>query len=409
MLFRNSYDCIIAGGGIAGVAAALAAAESGCKTALVEKTAWWGGLATGGMIFIYLPLDDGMGHQVSFGLAEKLYRASIQYGPGSIDARWAEPNPEQDPAHPRWRTPFVPAAFILALDELLEDAGVELYLDTAVIDVQYSDRTVRALEVFTNAGRGILTARSFVDATGDASVARMAECQTVQAGNQLAFWGMQVAEDGAPPPHGAPRLSEHLYGVTRGVITPERDRYALEPRAAGTFLLDSRRYLRQYYRERNVPREKLYPVVLPTLPQFRCSAHITSGATVREDTHNTPFADSIGMAADWCNVGIVQEIPFSAMLPQELDNLIAAGRCIDADGYAWELVRSIPAVAVSGEAAGCAAALCVKENCSARSLDVKQLQQTIRQRGGRCSMREIGLAYRGEPGYCDPVLRRGAH
>lgn len=409
MYFRNSYDCIVSGGGIAGVAAALSAAAAGCRTALVEKTAWWGGLATGGMIFIYLPLDDGMGHQISFGMAEKLYRAAIQYGPGAIDENWSSPNPERDPAHHRWRTPFVPAAFILAMDELLEEAGVELYLDTAVIGVQHSDRVIRALEVFTNAGRGLLDAPVFVDATGDAAVARMAGGQTIQVGNQLAFWGMQIAEDDVPNSLNGPRLSEHLYGITRGVIDPAADRYALEERAASAFLLDSRRYLRRYYRERNLPREKLYPVVLPTLPQFRCSAHIASGAGVREDTHNCSFPDSIGMAADWCNVGIVQEIPFSAMLPHELDNLIAAGRCIDAENYAWDLVRSIPAVAVSGEAAGCAAALCVKEKCTARELDVRHLQQLVRRRGGHCAMREIGLPYRNDPGYVEPEWRHGSH
>ena len=90
------------------------------------------------------------------------------------------------------------------------------------------------------------------------------------------------------------------------------------------------------------------------------------------------------------------------MMPQELDNLIAAGRCIDAENYAWDLIRSIPAVAVSGEAAGCAAALCAKNNCTTRELDIELLKQAIRRGGGRCSMQEIKLPYRGEPGYIEP-------
>ena len=409
MALDKSYDVVIVGGGIAGVAAALAAGARGSKVALVEKTAWWGGLATGGLIYIYLPLDDGMGHQVSFGMAEKLYRAAIKYGPGTINSDYALPNLQQNPAHPRWRTPFVPAAFILAMDELLEAAGVDLYLDSCVIDVKYSSRSIESVEVFTNAGRGVLSGKVFVDATGDAAVARMAGCATVQRGNYLAFWGMQIAEDGVPSPQGNHALSAHLHGVTKGIIDPEPDRYALDEGAASKFLLDSRRYLRNYYQSRNIPREKLYPVLLPTLPQFRCSAHIVSGHTIKEDTHNMRYRDSIGMAADWCNVMIVQEIPYSAMLPQEFDNLIAAGRCIDAENYAWELVRSIPAVAVSGEAAGCAAALCARSNTPSRSLDIELLQQNIRSGGGRCSMREINLPYRNEDGYIEPVWLHGNH
>lgn len=65
-----SYDLVIVGGGIAGIAAAVQAARQGCRVALVEKTALTGGLATAGLINVFLPLCDGNGHQVSFGLAE---------------------------------------------------------------------------------------------------------------------------------------------------------------------------------------------------------------------------------------------------------------------------------------------------------------------------------------------------
>ena len=61
---------LVAGGGIAGISAALAAARTGAKVILVEKGCFLGGLATAGLVTIYLPLCDGMGHQVSFGIAE---------------------------------------------------------------------------------------------------------------------------------------------------------------------------------------------------------------------------------------------------------------------------------------------------------------------------------------------------
>jgi flavin-dependent dehydrogenase len=82
--FEQEYDVVVCGGGVAGIAAALQAARRGCKTALVEKTIMPGGLATSGIILLYLPLCDGNGTQVTFGIAEELLRLSIRYGPGSV-------------------------------------------------------------------------------------------------------------------------------------------------------------------------------------------------------------------------------------------------------------------------------------------------------------------------------------
>lgn len=76
----GEYDVIVAGGGVAGVSAALAAVQTGAKTLLIETQYMLGGLATAGLITYYLPLCDGMGRQLSYGLAEKLLRLSISQG-----------------------------------------------------------------------------------------------------------------------------------------------------------------------------------------------------------------------------------------------------------------------------------------------------------------------------------------
>ena len=73
-------DVLVAGGGIAGIAAALAAARSGARVMLLERGFMLGGLATAGLVTIYLPLCDGEGTQVSFGLAEELFRLSMEHG-----------------------------------------------------------------------------------------------------------------------------------------------------------------------------------------------------------------------------------------------------------------------------------------------------------------------------------------
>lgn len=72
----GEYDTVVCGGGIAGISAALASAAAGAKTLLIEREYMLGGLATAGLVAIYLPICDGTGRQVSFGLAEKLRRST---------------------------------------------------------------------------------------------------------------------------------------------------------------------------------------------------------------------------------------------------------------------------------------------------------------------------------------------
>ena len=63
-MFEKAFDVLVAGAGVAGVAAALECARAGLRTALVEKTILVGGLATTGLVNIYLPLCDGRGNAV---------------------------------------------------------------------------------------------------------------------------------------------------------------------------------------------------------------------------------------------------------------------------------------------------------------------------------------------------------
>ena len=93
----DRYDVVVCGGGVAGVAAALAAARHGARTCLLEKEYALGGLATLGLIVVYLPLCDGEGVQMSGGLAEELLHTALKYGPRRAAGRLAGP-----PRHP-WR------------------------------------------------------------------------------------------------------------------------------------------------------------------------------------------------------------------------------------------------------------------------------------------------------------------
>ena len=74
---KDSYDVVIAGGGIAGISAALAAKRQGKRVLLIEREYLLGGLATLGLITIYLPLCDGKGRRVIYGIGEELMRLAL--------------------------------------------------------------------------------------------------------------------------------------------------------------------------------------------------------------------------------------------------------------------------------------------------------------------------------------------
>ena len=118
----ENCDVLVCGGGFAGIAAALSAARQGKKTILLERQFVLGGLGTAGLVTIYLPLCDGMGRQVSFGIAEELFRLSIsmgaeaQYPENWLDSVDKTLRSEKDK---RFEVRYNPSLFAILAEQLL--------------------------------------------------------------------------------------------------------------------------------------------------------------------------------------------------------------------------------------------------------------------------------------------------
>ena len=124
---RQECDVLVAGGGMAGVSAALAAARVGAKTILIERNYLLGGLATAGLVTIFLPLCDGMGHQVSFGIAEELLRLSVSLGAEEEPpAVWMESGPPEKRREHRFMARYNAQLFAILLEKLLQESGVSI-------------------------------------------------------------------------------------------------------------------------------------------------------------------------------------------------------------------------------------------------------------------------------------------
>ena len=92
---KKQYDVIVCGGGVAGVAAAVTAAKEGFSTLLLEKSNILGGLGTLGLINLFVPMCNGRGKQIIFGLAEKWLRLSAQLGWDTIPDEWKNGEPKE--------------------------------------------------------------------------------------------------------------------------------------------------------------------------------------------------------------------------------------------------------------------------------------------------------------------------
>ena len=382
-------DVAVVGGGVAGIAAALSAARAGSKTILLEREFSLGGLATLGLVTIYLPLCDGCGRQVSFGIAEELLRLAVCHGAAEQDIPlyWNLHRTADSDMPPRLECRFDPNMFSLLAEQLLLNAGVEIWFGTQVCDAETTDDAIQTLTVQQRFSKEIISVRSVVDASGDAIVCALAgeDTASFRQQNILASWYYAQEADG---------LRLHILGAAD---TPDAHKQPeCEPDAqkrydGGTdasineFVLDSHRaVLEDFLQGGDISAQhRLYAIA--AIPQLRMTRRLETQQPLPEPEEYRHYPDSIGMIGNWKRRGPVYEIPFSCMRGRKNRNLCVAGRCIAADDTMWDCTRVIPACAVTGEAAGLAAAL----SRGNAGTDIGMLQAQLRARGIPLTLAEL--------------------
>ena len=396
----KQYDVAVVGAGMAGIAAAVQSAREGKKTVLLEKTVLPGGLATTGLIYIYLPLCDGNGHQLAFGLTEELLRKSIAYGPGDIPD-WQKGQNAQEAK--RFRVPFSPASFMLALTEMLRENGVDIWYDTLVTGAEKAEGKVKAVFVENESGRIEIRAKCFIDASGTGILARRAGIPGWdKEPNYLSVWALQYDKRLADSEKYelAPDLRMNAMGVPWDVSkAPEGTVFrGISGKQVTDFVLKGHNMLLDYYKrnwqEGKADRKTLFPVHLPAMPQYRKIFAIKSMRDLQTGENNLRFEDSIGLIGDWRKAGPAWEIPYRSLCPADgTGAFLAAGRCIGSLGDAWEVTRVIPTAALTGQAAGAAASLAIETGTDPCRLDPAKVQERLRRLGFPLHLPEVGLSY----------------
>ena len=385
---KQNYDVIVVGGGIAGLAAAVASARGGAHTLLMEKSIVLGGLATAGLINWYEPLCDGKGNQMIGGIAEELIRLSVRYGLDTLPKEWL-PNSVTPPDTQRFSSIFSPTLFAMTLDTWLRENQVDIVLDClAVYPVMEQKRCV-GIMTEVKEGRAFYGAQMVVDASGDAGIFHNAGAPTVNGKNYLSYVAHGYTADdvaaGMQSKKMMVRLRKWLSAGSDMVGNGQPDGQelvaGLTSEEITDFVMTGRRMLFEKLKTQN--KDSRDVSMLPFMPQLRTIRRI-KGAADFCAVDRLACEHSIGSCGDFrpSAIGNHYHIPLEALYCPSYPNLIAAGRMISSPyGDGWEAARVIPVCALTGEAAGTAAALAVKTTSSIQSLAYGELRNTLEKNG----------------------------
>jgi ribulose 1,5-bisphosphate synthetase/thiazole synthase len=377
-------DVLVVGGGPAGFAAAVSAARAGVKTALVERYGYLGGLWTGGLVLLVYPThatENGVRTKVVRGVGDELLGRIARYPDGATNFAAGKPDPTTDPEITK-----------LVMDDMIQEASVKMFFHCWVADVVMENNAVRGVVVESKAGRQAILAKIVVDASGDGDVFAAAGAEHEQRlhaiglvhrlGNIDRADMTKLQEAGFRNLGSVEPLSSVQWVNLRGPSTDGLDIAELS-----RLEVEHRRSIwKRIDKIRQAPGgDKVF--LLQTAPQI--GVRITRLlAANRKMTHtearsSTRYPDTIAIGGTY-GAGAGKPgfaIPYSAMVPKKLDNLIAAGRCICVDTEMVEDMRLIATCLVTGHAAGAAAALAVQNKSRPRDIDIPELQKLLASQG----------------------------
>lgn len=415
------YDVIVAGAGPAGIGAALAAADQGSKVLVLEAGTFFGGTATE---MHWMPLNRLFinGGQSRGGIHETFINKLKSLGPdAAMEGRKSWIAAECLNIHPDYLR--------LALFEVFEEAGIHYRLHSPVVGTVMEGNKVTGVKVLTKDGIDTFKGKVIIDATGDGDVAYHAGAKMVKGretdgkfmGITLGFCVSNVDTE---------KFFDwyHNHLEEFGNIWPEAEKegYAvsiryvchmttvpgfvsvnnLGPKDFGILDGTNMDHLTMAERAGLQLAVDFVKIVRKRVPGMGncCLARVGADVAVRETRrivgdHVMTIEDSIEgpefddvVARRYGKVdaaGLEDEnvfrdqmksghaFPYRAFLPVGIEGLLVSGRCASATHLGQAAGKSIGNVMDLGQAAGVAAALCIKQNITPRQVDVKQVQKTL--------------------------------
>jgi hypothetical protein len=443
---EDGFDLVVAGGGPAGSAAAICAARLGAKVLLVEALGCLGGTGTSGLVTAFDPMANG--EQMVVGglmgeIIETLYRRG--YVPTLLDPkRWRE-------EFHHW-SPFDAEGLKLLLDELAQEAGVEIRFFTRVIDadVDAGTRQVKGLVLSNVEGCRYIKAKTFIDATGDAVLAALCGAPYWEAGRDT--------PDIMPPTLCALLTGVDWSRIKRRDINPADQQEKIEQAVADGFfsqpdkhvpglfmgmhqtammnaghvfgmnsvncrslsdgMIKGRKLVQEYveFYRKYMGLTDIQLISTGAMMGIRESRRVHGEYVLDYDDYKArrKFPDQIAIFAKAIDIhvydcteeeykryyeeftmtdryapGEYYGIPYGVLVPKGWKNLWVAGRCVSADVKVHGSLRVQPAASMMGQAAGVAAVQSIKTGKPAAGIDTGVLVETLRSQGANLPQEKL--------------------
>ncbi|MCF7974955.1 MAG: FAD-dependent oxidoreductase [Phycisphaerae bacterium] len=373
----SQTDVLVVGGGPAGIVAAIAARRAGSRVTLVERYGHFGGLWTGGLVLLIMGHIVTGGKQVCQGIGEEIM-TRLDKMDGAIINRKTGANPTVDAEAVKY-----------LMVEMIEEAGVEVFLHCWGVDSIMDGNLARGAVFESKSGRQAVLAKVVIDATGDGDLFAAAGAEFEQRSHNVGLVSRlgnldkidttQAADASKPRRLGIPTPVTGVNWVN--LKGPEVD--GLDVATLTRMEMEQRKVIwRQIQQTRKIPGyDKVY--LVETAPQLGVRItrvlHGTNAIRLSDLKSTTRFSDVIGVGGAANGEHAEWQIPYGALVPVQIDNLLAAGRCVSMDILMADLVRLIPNCFVTGHAAGVAAAVAVQDRCLVRDADVKKLQRVLKE------------------------------
>jgi hypothetical protein len=437
----REFDVVIAGGGTAGVVAAVAAARTGAKTALIEAKGYTGGTVVEGgtALHSYFNLWKAFPgiekRQVVKGIPQEIVDRLLKVGGTSGHAEMLNGYNYESVC-----TSIDTELYKLVVFEMLAEAGVSIYVNTMVVGAVKKGKTITGVITECHMGREFFKAKCFVDCTayGDLSARAGASfvelndhavCNTMGLGNvnieklyeylkkndAVGDFALglrdgkesQIIRMGSINSKLPPEYIKAIGNLGSGFMTTTvHDNYCMfikvnykmpvsptnrDEVAKAELLLRQMQYKTLEAFKKYLPGcENAF--IARTSP----SLNIRRGRTITCD-YDITTADVIGgrhFDDDIMAYGFHDEaprykiknggtygIPYKALRVKDIDNLLVSGMLITNDIHAQMSTRNTVSCMGQGQATGTAAALCAAKNCTTRNLPYADLRKTLEKDG----------------------------
>ena len=407
----KKYDLVVVGGGFAGVAAALAAARAGAKVLIVEKSNCLGGAAVNCLVNPFMPYwteIDGKRVELSAGIFKEIHER--------LEAR-----------HAIRGISFLEEELKYILNEMVIDAHIDLLFHAYIYTAEKLDKDISSIKVATKSGTMCIEANYFIDATGDAQLAYLAECPTVlgrepdhlcqpmtlcfRLGNvdvesffasreRLKIAHQQSLEAGElmNPRENILVFRTPIKNVLHFNTTRVVKKDPTSPEEVTEAEILARKQIYEIYdfmkKHADGLKDSFLMMTAAEIGVRESRMIVGDYVLTEQDCRNcVKFEDAIaacnydidihnpegtGTSHYYFPAGEYYTVPYRSLIPKGVSNMLVAGRCISSDHGAQASYRVMPVVCCIGEAAGSAVGLAVKQNCTVREIDVKELQNELK-------------------------------